>query len=135
MLARSNGERTRQFPFSLLPFQMVLNKHVRIPFLLVVLLKLSSDHSGHKRSSSWGRTYSFTSAVSRGCVVEDEDKNVKAGAQAALQVRCVERARGGNFCNRVIYNTVATQSLRLRRKASSSWWVFTDTIWASFAAF
>ncbi|KFO90124.1 Ral GTPase-activating protein subunit alpha-2, partial [Buceros rhinoceros silvestris] len=47
---------------------------------------LSSDHSGHKRSSSWGRTYSFTSAVNRGCVVEDEDKNVKAGAQAALQV-------------------------------------------------
>ncbi|KFW88554.1 Ral GTPase-activating protein subunit alpha-2, partial [Phalacrocorax carbo] len=47
---------------------------------------LSSDHSGHKRSSSWGRTYSFTSAVNRGCVLEDEDKNVKAGAQAALQV-------------------------------------------------
>uniref|UniRef100_A0A8B9C0X5 Ral GTPase activating protein catalytic subunit alpha 2 n=1 Tax=Anser brachyrhynchus TaxID=132585 RepID=A0A8B9C0X5_9AVES len=47
---------------------------------------LSSDHSGHKRSSSWGRTYSFTSAVNRGCVLEDEDKNVKAGVQAALQV-------------------------------------------------
>ncbi|KFQ21463.1 Ral GTPase-activating protein subunit alpha-2, partial [Merops nubicus] len=47
---------------------------------------LSSDRSGHKRSSSWGRTYSFTSAVSRGCVLEDEDKNVRAGAQAALQV-------------------------------------------------
>nr|XP_021136106.1 ral GTPase-activating protein subunit alpha-2 [Columba livia] len=47
---------------------------------------LSSDGCGHKRSSSWGRTYSFTSAVSRGCVVEDEDRNVKAGAQAALQV-------------------------------------------------
>ncbi|XP_062427324.1 ral GTPase-activating protein subunit alpha-2 isoform X2 [Rhea pennata] len=47
---------------------------------------LASDHSGHKRSSSWGRTYSFTSAVNRGCILEDEDKNVKAGAQAALQV-------------------------------------------------
>ncbi|XP_061845394.1 ral GTPase-activating protein subunit alpha-2 isoform X4 [Colius striatus] len=47
---------------------------------------LTSDHSGHKRSSSWGRTYSFTSAVNRGCILEDEDKNVKAGAQAALQV-------------------------------------------------
>lgn len=56
--------------------------------------KLSSDHSGHKRSSSWGRTYSFTSAVNRGCVLEDEDKNVKAGAQAALQVCCVERLQG-----------------------------------------
>ncbi|XP_061212903.1 ral GTPase-activating protein subunit alpha-2 isoform X1 [Neopsephotus bourkii] len=47
---------------------------------------LSSEHSGHKRSSSWGRTYSFTSAVNRGCVLEEEDRNVKAGAQAALQV-------------------------------------------------
>ncbi|NXH97643.1 RGPA2 protein, partial [Pachycephala philippinensis] len=47
---------------------------------------LSSEPSGHKRSSSWGRTYSFTSAVSRGCVLEDEDRDVKAGAQAALQV-------------------------------------------------
>ncbi|NWX88950.1 RGPA2 protein, partial [Nothoprocta pentlandii] len=47
---------------------------------------LASDHSGHKRSSSWGRTYSFTSAVNRGCILEDEDKNIKAGTQAALQV-------------------------------------------------
>ncbi|NWI40552.1 RGPA2 protein, partial [Picathartes gymnocephalus] len=47
---------------------------------------LSSEPTGHKRSSSWGRTYSFTSAVSRGCVLEDEDRDVKAGAQAALQV-------------------------------------------------
>ncbi|XP_074920611.1 ral GTPase-activating protein subunit alpha-2 isoform X5 [Chelonoidis abingdonii] len=47
---------------------------------------LTSGHSGHKRSSSWGRTYSFSNAVSRGCILEDEDKNVKAGTQAALQV-------------------------------------------------
>uniref|UniRef100_A0A8C0TIP3 Ral GTPase activating protein catalytic subunit alpha 2 n=1 Tax=Canis lupus familiaris TaxID=9615 RepID=A0A8C0TIP3_CANLF len=46
----------------------------------------SSESSRHKRSSSWGRTYSFTSAVSRGCVTEEENKNVKAGAQAMLQV-------------------------------------------------
>nr|XP_033792148.1 ral GTPase-activating protein subunit alpha-2 isoform X2 [Geotrypetes seraphini] len=46
----------------------------------------SSDHSGHKRSSSWGRTYSFTSAVNRGCIFEDENKDVKAGDQAMLQV-------------------------------------------------
>ncbi|KFP83986.1 Ral GTPase-activating protein subunit alpha-2, partial [Acanthisitta chloris] len=52
----------------------------------VCLWQLSSEHSRHKRSSSWGRTYSFTSAVSRGCVLEDEDRDVKAGAQAALQV-------------------------------------------------
>ncbi|XP_066093789.1 ral GTPase-activating protein subunit alpha-2 isoform X2 [Saccopteryx bilineata] len=45
-----------------------------------------SESSGHKRSSSWGRTYSFTSAVNRGCVVEEEDRNVRAGAQALLQV-------------------------------------------------
>ncbi|NXO43019.1 RGPA2 protein, partial [Locustella ochotensis] len=47
---------------------------------------LSLEPCGHKRSSSWGRTYSFTSAVSRGCVLEDEDRDVKAGAQATLQV-------------------------------------------------
>ncbi|KAF6284758.1 Ral GTPase activating protein catalytic subunit alpha 2 [Rhinolophus ferrumequinum] len=46
----------------------------------------ASESSGHKRSSSWGRTYSFTSAVTRGCVTEEENKNVKAGAQAMLQV-------------------------------------------------
>uniref|UniRef100_A0A8C0A6W4 Ral GTPase-activating protein subunit alpha/beta N-terminal domain-containing protein n=1 Tax=Bos mutus grunniens TaxID=30521 RepID=A0A8C0A6W4_BOSMU len=46
----------------------------------------SSEGSGHKRSSSWGRSYSFTSAMSRGCVMEEENKNVKAGAQAMLQV-------------------------------------------------
>ncbi|KAM5164105.1 ral GTPase-activating protein subunit alpha-2 isoform 2-T2 [Mantella aurantiaca] len=45
-----------------------------------------AEQSGHKRSSSWGRTYSFTSAVSRGCVCEDENMDVKAGDQAALQV-------------------------------------------------
>lgn len=48
--------------------------------------EIASESSGHKRSSSWGRTYSFTSAVSRGCVTEEENKNVKAGAQAMLQV-------------------------------------------------
>ncbi|XP_034267645.1 ral GTPase-activating protein subunit alpha-2 isoform X2 [Pantherophis guttatus] len=42
--------------------------------------------SGHKRSSSWGRSYSFSSAVTRGCLLEDENKNVKAGLQATLQV-------------------------------------------------
>ncbi|XP_020844956.1 ral GTPase-activating protein subunit alpha-2 [Phascolarctos cinereus] len=46
----------------------------------------TTEHSGHKRSSSWGRTYSFTSAVSRGCVLEDDNKNIKAGVQATLQV-------------------------------------------------
>ncbi|XP_069351969.1 ral GTPase-activating protein subunit alpha-2 [Eulemur rufifrons] len=46
----------------------------------------SSESSGHKRSSSWGRTYSFTSAMSRGCVTEEDNTNVKAGAQALMQV-------------------------------------------------
>ncbi|KAB1262694.1 Ral GTPase-activating protein subunit alpha-2, partial [Camelus dromedarius] len=49
----------------------------------------SSESSGHKRSSSWGRSYSFTSAVSRGCVTEEENRSVKAGAQAALQTLIV----------------------------------------------
>nr|XP_012612813.1 ral GTPase-activating protein subunit alpha-2 isoform X2 [Microcebus murinus] len=46
----------------------------------------SSESSGHKRSSSWGRTYSFTSAMNRGCVTEEDNTNVKAGAQALMQV-------------------------------------------------
>nr|XP_055029089.1 ral GTPase-activating protein subunit alpha-2 isoform X2 [Misgurnus anguillicaudatus] len=41
---------------------------------------------GHKRSSSWGRTYSFSSAISRGCLTEEQNHNVKAGIQPALQV-------------------------------------------------
>ncbi|KAF7240477.1 Ral GTPase-activating protein subunit alpha-2 [Varanus komodoensis] len=53
---------------------------------------LTSGHSGHKRSSSWGRTYSFSSAVNRGCILEDEDKDVKAGVQATLQVKCSGQA-------------------------------------------
>lgn len=45
-----------------------------------------TEGSGHKRSSSWGRSYSFTSAMSRGCVTEEDNTNVRAGAQALLQV-------------------------------------------------
>lgn len=41
---------------------------------------------GHKRSSSWGRTYSFSSAISRGCLTEELNLEVKAGIQSALQV-------------------------------------------------
>ncbi|XP_054840471.1 ral GTPase-activating protein subunit alpha-2 isoform X2 [Eublepharis macularius] len=47
---------------------------------------LTSGQSGHKRSSSWGRTHSFSNAVSRGCILEEENKNIKAGVQATLQV-------------------------------------------------
>ncbi|XP_045644429.1 ral GTPase-activating protein subunit alpha-2-like isoform X2 [Ursus americanus] len=53
----------------------------------------SSDGSRHKRSSSWGRTYSFTSAVSRGCVTQEENKNGKARAQAMLQERSFKCVR------------------------------------------
>ncbi|TRY92831.1 hypothetical protein DNTS_024895 [Danionella cerebrum] len=41
---------------------------------------------GHKRSSSWGRTYSFSNAISRGCLTEEMNLDVKAGIQSALQV-------------------------------------------------
>ncbi|KAF5909698.1 ral GTPase-activating protein subunit alpha-2 isoform X1, partial [Clarias magur] len=41
---------------------------------------------GHKRSSSWGRTYSFSSAISRGCLTEQQNHDVKAGIQPTLQV-------------------------------------------------
>ncbi|XP_053489314.1 ral GTPase-activating protein subunit alpha-2 isoform X2 [Ictalurus furcatus] len=50
----------------------------------------STHHSeeilGHKRSSSWGRTYSFSSAISRGCLTEEQNHDVKAGIQPTLQV-------------------------------------------------
>ncbi|KAK9533453.1 hypothetical protein VZT92_008570 [Zoarces viviparus] len=41
---------------------------------------------GHKRSSSWGRTYSFSSAISRGFLTEGQSRDVKAGIQPTLQV-------------------------------------------------
>uniref|UniRef100_A0A8C2BZQ7 Ral GTPase activating protein, alpha subunit 2 (catalytic) n=1 Tax=Cyprinus carpio TaxID=7962 RepID=A0A8C2BZQ7_CYPCA len=41
---------------------------------------------GHKRSSSWGRTYSFSNAISRGCLTEEQNQDVKAGVQPTLQV-------------------------------------------------
>ncbi|XP_064187479.1 ral GTPase-activating protein subunit alpha-2 isoform X2 [Anguilla rostrata] len=41
---------------------------------------------GHRRSSSWGRTYSFSSAISRGCLTETNNQPVKAGVQSTLQV-------------------------------------------------
>lgn len=74
-------------------------QHVLLPTLLTdcYFLKTSSESSGHKRSSSWGRTYSFTSAVSRGCVTEEENKNVKAGAQAMLQVCSGHRREGSRM--------------------------------------
>ncbi|MGH0137712.1 UNVERIFIED_CONTAM: hypothetical protein FKN15_036575 [Acipenser sinensis] len=45
-----------------------------------------AEHPGHKRSSSWGRTYSFSSAISRGCINEEENADIKAGVQSMLQV-------------------------------------------------
>ncbi|XP_062864110.1 ral GTPase-activating protein subunit alpha-2 [Trichomycterus rosablanca] len=46
----------------------------------------SQETHGHKRSSSWGRTYSFSSAISRGCLTEEQNIDVKAGIQPTLQV-------------------------------------------------
>uniref|UniRef100_A0AAX7VDM2 Rap-GAP domain-containing protein n=1 Tax=Astatotilapia calliptera TaxID=8154 RepID=A0AAX7VDM2_ASTCA len=43
------------------------------------------SHS-HKRSSSWGRTYSFSSAINQGFITEEENRNIKAGIQPTLQV-------------------------------------------------
>ncbi|KAG1936325.1 ral GTPase-activating protein subunit alpha-2 isoform X4 [Pimephales promelas] len=50
-----------------------------------VLVEVLEPH-GHKRSSSWGRTYSFSSAISRGCLTEEQNQDVKAGVQSTLQV-------------------------------------------------
>nr|XP_020464210.1 ral GTPase-activating protein subunit alpha-2 isoform X3 [Monopterus albus] len=44
------------------------------------------ESHGHKRSSSWGRTYSFSSAINRGFLTEEENRDVKAGVQPTLQV-------------------------------------------------
>uniref|UniRef100_A0A668AQV2 Ral GTPase activating protein catalytic subunit alpha 2 n=1 Tax=Myripristis murdjan TaxID=586833 RepID=A0A668AQV2_9TELE len=46
----------------------------------------SEQIHGHKRSSSWGRTYSFSSAISRGCITEEQNRDIKAGIQSTLQV-------------------------------------------------
>uniref|UniRef100_G3NVB6 Ral GTPase activating protein catalytic subunit alpha 2 n=1 Tax=Gasterosteus aculeatus aculeatus TaxID=481459 RepID=G3NVB6_GASAC len=45
-----------------------------------------AETPGHKRSSSWGRTYSFSSAISRGFLTEGQNRDVKAGIQPTLQV-------------------------------------------------
>ncbi|KAJ7988981.1 hypothetical protein DPEC_G00314820 [Dallia pectoralis] len=57
-----------------------------------VVIETDSTHTqaleshGHKRSSSWGRTYSFSSAISRGCLMEEQNRDIKAGIQPTLQV-------------------------------------------------
>ncbi|XP_024860762.1 ral GTPase-activating protein subunit alpha-2 isoform X3 [Kryptolebias marmoratus] len=52
-----------------------------------VQVKITARESqGHKRSSSWGRTYSFSSAINRGFLTEEENRDVKAGIQPTLQV-------------------------------------------------
>ncbi|XP_041927358.1 ral GTPase-activating protein subunit alpha-2 isoform X4 [Alosa sapidissima] len=44
------------------------------------------ESHGHKRSSSWGRSYSFSSAINRGSLTEELNHNIKAGIQPTLQV-------------------------------------------------
>uniref|UniRef100_A0A3B3X6W0 Rap-GAP domain-containing protein n=1 Tax=Poecilia mexicana TaxID=48701 RepID=A0A3B3X6W0_9TELE len=48
--------------------------------------KRAFESHGHKRSSSWGRTYSFSSAINRGFLTEEQNRDVKAGMQPTLQV-------------------------------------------------
>ncbi|XP_030574341.1 ral GTPase-activating protein subunit alpha-2 isoform X2 [Archocentrus centrarchus] len=47
--------------------------------------QMMESHS-HKRSSSWGRTYSFSSAINQGFITEEENRDIKAGIQPTLQV-------------------------------------------------
>ncbi|KAM4723502.1 ral GTPase-activating protein subunit alpha-2 isoform 2-T2 [Anableps anableps] len=51
----------------------------------IMHVKTFESH-GHKRSSSWGRTYSFSSAINRGFLTEEENRDIKAGMQPTLQV-------------------------------------------------
>ncbi|XP_067336151.1 ral GTPase-activating protein subunit alpha-2 isoform X3 [Channa argus] len=44
------------------------------------------ESHGHRRTSSWGRTYSFSSAINRGFLTEEQNRDVKAGIQPTLQV-------------------------------------------------
>ncbi|CAL9686317.1 unnamed protein product [Knipowitschia caucasica] len=44
------------------------------------------ENLGHRRSSSWGRTYSFSSAINRGFFTEEQNRDIKAGIQPTLQV-------------------------------------------------
>ncbi|XP_062379234.1 LOW QUALITY PROTEIN: ral GTPase-activating protein subunit alpha-2 [Sardina pilchardus] len=44
------------------------------------------ESHGHKRSSSWGRSYSFSNAINRGSLTEELNHNIKAGIQPTLQV-------------------------------------------------
>uniref|UniRef100_H2SYW2 Ral GTPase activating protein catalytic subunit alpha 2 n=1 Tax=Takifugu rubripes TaxID=31033 RepID=H2SYW2_TAKRU len=48
--------------------------------------EISIHIHGHRRTSSWGRTYSFSSAISRGFFTEERNTDVKTGIQPALQV-------------------------------------------------
>ncbi|XP_042356345.1 ral GTPase-activating protein subunit alpha-2 isoform X2 [Plectropomus leopardus] len=48
-------------------------------------VQMAESH-GHRRSSSWGRTYSFSSAISRGFLTEEQNRDIKAGIQPTLQV-------------------------------------------------
>uniref|UniRef100_A0AAX7SW65 Rap-GAP domain-containing protein n=1 Tax=Astatotilapia calliptera TaxID=8154 RepID=A0AAX7SW65_ASTCA len=51
----------------------------------IISTETNNIHS-HKRSSSWGRTYSFSSAINQGFITEEENRNIKAGIQPTLQV-------------------------------------------------
>lgn len=53
----------------------------------LIFYQTSQSH-GHRRTSSWGRTYSFSSAINRGFLTEEQNRDVKAGIQSTLQV-CV----------------------------------------------
>uniref|UniRef100_A0A671YRQ1 Ral GTPase activating protein catalytic subunit alpha 2 n=1 Tax=Sparus aurata TaxID=8175 RepID=A0A671YRQ1_SPAAU len=47
---------------------------------------MHAQSHGHRRTSSWGRTYSFSSAINRGFLTEEQNRDVKAGIQSTLQV-------------------------------------------------
>ncbi|XP_068195740.1 ral GTPase-activating protein subunit alpha-2 isoform X2 [Antennarius striatus] len=50
------------------------------------ILAQTLQSQGHRRTSSWGRTYSFSSAISRGFLTEEQNRAIKAGIQPTLQV-------------------------------------------------
>ncbi|XP_060939327.1 ral GTPase-activating protein subunit alpha-2 isoform X1 [Limanda limanda] len=49
-------------------------------------IHVQTEIHGHRRTSSWGRTYSFSSAINRGFLTEQQNRDIKAGIQPTLQV-------------------------------------------------
>uniref|UniRef100_A0A3P9LB48 Ral GTPase activating protein catalytic alpha subunit 2 n=1 Tax=Oryzias latipes TaxID=8090 RepID=A0A3P9LB48_ORYLA len=92
---------------------------------------------GHKRSSSWGRTYSFSSAISRGFLTEEQNMDVNAGIQPTLQTIIVAwvRANLSVFISRELWDEllVVLSSLTCWEELITEWASIMDSLTAVLA--